>query len=70
LVDPRNSSNQRSICWRNDYNRCINLPFVYQSTSLEYHELIKDYDVEDNYNPSVLKWADVNYLRIFMYGGA
>ncbi len=44
-----------------DYNGCTNVPFVYQLAFLEYHEPIKDQDVEDNYNPNILEWVDANY---------
>ncbi len=68
LVDPRNSSSLEFMNsqW-SDYNRCINLPFVYQKTSLEYYEPMEDWDMEDDYDLSILNWVDANYLRTFMY---
>ncbi len=71
MRDPINSSspwyvnNQRS-----DYNRCTNLPFVYKSTLPKYHELIKDKDVEDNYDPNIPKGVDANCPRMFVYDDA
>jgi hypothetical protein len=29
-------------CWKIDYNRRTNAPFVYQLALLEYHKLVKD----------------------------
>jgi hypothetical protein len=43
---------------------------VYESTSPKYHEPIKDWDVDDNYNPSILEWVDENYIRNFVYDDA
>jgi len=40
---------------KNDYNKRTSIPFVYGSTSPKYHEPIKDWDVDDNYNPSILE---------------
>jgi hypothetical protein len=71
LTDPRNSSSSKFVNSRkSDYNRHTDLPFVYQSTSLEYHEPIEYWGVEDNYDPNILEWANVNCLRIFMYDDA
>ncbi len=43
LANLINSSNPKFMnSWHSDYNGCTNVPFVYQSTSLEYHEPIKD----------------------------
>ncbi len=56
--------------WRSDYNRCTNAPFVYQLALLEYHELVKDQDIKDNYDPSILEWVDANYPKTFVYDDA
>jgi len=41
LANLGNSSSPKSMHSRwNDYNRCTNMPFVYQLALLEYHELI------------------------------
>ncbi len=56
--------------WQSDYNKDTNAPFVYQSTSLEYHELVEDLDVESNYGLSILKWVDANYLITYVYDDA
>jgi len=43
LADPRNSSSPKFVNSRwNDYNKCTNAPFVYQSTSPKYCELVED----------------------------
>ncbi len=43
LMNLGNYLSQKSITsWRSDYNRCINAPFVYQSTSPKYHELVEN----------------------------
>ncbi len=55
---------------KNDYNKRTSIPFVYESTSPKYHEPIKDWDVDDNYNPSILEWVDENYIRNFVYDDA
>ncbi len=55
---------------RSDYNKHTNLPFVYQLTSPEYHEPIKDQDVKNNYNPNSSEWVDANYPRMSMYNDA
>jgi hypothetical protein len=43
---------------------------VYQLGSSEYHELVNNWDVGDNYNPNIPKWAGANYPRTFMYDDA
>jgi hypothetical protein len=48
----------------------IRTPFVYQSTSPKYHEPIKDWDMEDNYDLDIPKWANVNYPIPFLYNDA
>ncbi len=71
MVDPGNSSNIDFVnSQRNDYSWHTNLPFVYQITSSKYHEPIKDQDMEDNYNPNIPEWANVNYLKMFVYDDA
>jgi hypothetical protein len=61
MVDLGNSSSPKFMNSRsNDYNRCINIPFVHQSTMLEYHELIEDWDVDYNYDHIIPKWI-LNY---------
>lgn len=42
---------------------------MYQST-LKYHEIVQDWDVEDNYDPNILEWIDVNYQKMSMYDDA
>ncbi len=39
----------------------IRAPFVNQSTLPKYHELVKDWDMEDNYDLNILEWGDANY---------
>jgi hypothetical protein len=71
LVDPINSSSLKFVNNRwSDYNKCTNVPFVYQSSSLEYHELVKDQDVDDNYDPSILEWVYTNYPKTLVYHDA
>jgi hypothetical protein len=41
MEDPRISSNLEFVNNQSDYNMHTNLPFVYQSTLLKYHELVK-----------------------------
>ncbi len=43
---------------------------MYQSTSPKYHEPIKDWDMEDNYDLDFLEWAYVNYPITFLYDDA
>lgn len=43
---------------------------MYQSTPLKYHEIVQDWDVEDNYDPNILEWVDVNYQIMSMYDDA
>ncbi len=70
VVDLGNSSSLKSMNIWSDYNKRITLPFVYKSTSPKYHKRVKDWEVEDNYDPKISKWANVNYLRTFMYDNA
>ncbi len=70
MVDPRNSSSSKFVNSWSDYNKCTNLPFVHQLTLQEYHEPIKHWEVENNYDPNILKWANVNYPRASMYNDA
>jgi hypothetical protein len=41
IANPKNSSSLEFVNSQSDYNRHTNLPFVYQSTSLKYHEIVK-----------------------------
>jgi hypothetical protein len=34
---------------------------------LKYHELVEDWDGENNYKPNIPKWANRNYLRTSAY---
>lgn len=70
LVNLERFSSSESVNNQNDYNRCINLPFVYQLTSLKYHELVEDWDEEDNYDLNILEWANENYPRTCVYDDA
>jgi hypothetical protein len=40
---------------------------MYQLASQEYHEPIEDWEVDDNYDPSILEWVDENYPRNYVY---
>jgi hypothetical protein len=43
MADLGNFSTPKFVnSWSSDYNRCTNIPFVHQSITLEYHELVKD----------------------------
>jgi hypothetical protein len=43
MVDLKNSLSPKSMnSHRSDYNKCTNLPFVYQLTLKKYHEPIED----------------------------
>jgi hypothetical protein len=43
---------------------------VYQLASSKYHEPIENWDVENNYNPNIPKWANMNYLWMYVYDDA
>jgi hypothetical protein len=68
MVDLGNSSNLKYVNSWSDYNKYTNLPFLYQLALSEYHELIKDKDMEDNYDPNIPKWANANYPITSLYG--
>lgn len=71
LVNPGNSSSFEFVnSWQSDYNKCTNVPFVYQLALQKYHEPLEDLDVDDNYDPSTPKWVDMNYPRTFVYDDA
>ncbi len=70
MEDPKISSNLEFVNNQSDYNMHTNLPFMYQLKLLKYHELVKHYDVENNYDPNIPKWANVNYPRTSMYDNA
>jgi hypothetical protein len=36
----------------------------------KYHEPLEDLDVDDNYDPNIPEWVDVNYRRTFVYDDA
>jgi hypothetical protein len=36
----------------------------------KYHEPLEDLDVDDNYDPNILEWVDMNYPRTFVYDDA
>ncbi len=70
LVNLERFSSLEFVNNQSDYNICINLPFVYKLASLKYHELVEDWDIEDNYDLNILKWANANYPRTFVYDKA
>jgi hypothetical protein len=41
IANPKNSSSLGFVNNQSDYNRHKNLPFLYQSASLKYHEIVK-----------------------------
>jgi hypothetical protein len=43
---------------------------VYWLASPKYHEPIEDWDVEDNYDPSIPEWVDENYLKTSIHNDA
>jgi hypothetical protein len=67
MVDLGNSSNIKYVNSWSDYNKYTKLPFVYQLALLEYHELVEDWDMENNYDPNIPKWVDANYPRTSLY---
>ncbi len=68
MVDLGTSSSLEFVnSWKNDYNMDTNLPFVYQLALPKYHELVEDWDGENNYKPNIPKWANTNYLKTFAY---
>ncbi len=40
---------------------------MYQYASLDYYELVEDWEVEENTNINVLEETEENYLRPFKY---
>jgi hypothetical protein len=64
---PNSSSPKFVNSQQNDYNKCTNVPFVYQLTLQKYHEPLKDLDVDDNYDLNIPKWVYMNYPRTSMY---
>ncbi len=37
---------------------------------MEYHEPLENWDVENNYDPNILYWANANYPKMFLYDDA
>jgi hypothetical protein len=50
-----------------DVTRGIQPKFVYHSTSLNYYELVEDWDVKENTNIDVVEENEENYLRSYKY---
>ncbi len=55
---------------RRDIIGGIQSKFVYQFTSLDYHEPVEDLEVKENTNINVLEEIKENYLRPFAYAKA
>jgi hypothetical protein len=36
----------------------------------KYHELVEDYDLDNNYDLSIQEWVDVNYRITYVYDDA
>ncbi len=61
------SSFESMNSWRKDVIGGLQLRFVYQSTSLDYYELVEDWEVDENTNIDVIEEINENYLRSFEY---
>jgi hypothetical protein len=48
--------------WGRDVIRSIQTRFVYQFASLDYYELVEDWEVENNTNIDVVEETKKNYL--------
>ncbi len=55
---------------RKDVTKSIQPRFMYQSTSLDYYELMEDWEVEENTNIDVFEEIEENYLQSFEYAEA
>jgi hypothetical protein len=52
---------------RRDVTKSIQPRFMYQSTSLDYYELVEDWEVEENTNINVVEETKENYLQSSEY---
>jgi len=52
---------------RKDVTKSIQPRFMYQSTSLDYYELVEDWEVEENTNINVVEETKENYLQSSEY---
>jgi len=64
------SSPKSMTSQRRDIIGGIQSKFVYQFTSLDYHELVEDLEVKENTNINVLEEIKENYLRPSAYAKA
>ncbi len=64
------SSLKSVTSWRKDITGVIQPKFVYQSTSLDYYEPTKSWEVEENTNIDVLEETEDNYLWSCEYAKA
>jgi hypothetical protein len=55
---------------RRDVTKSIQPRFMYQSTSLDYYELVEDWEVEENTNINVVEETKENYLQSSEYAEA